>query len=49
LPFLATIHIAEALTEFILSGKSNENSLTAFKEIFVAILRIASDMKEDLK
>lgn len=48
LPFLATIHIAEALAEFILNGRSNEDSLASFREIFVAILRIASEMKEDL-
>lgn len=48
LPFLATIHIAESLTEFILSGKKNEDSLASFREIFVAILRIASNMKEEL-
>ncbi|MDD4151819.1 MAG: ATP-binding protein [Candidatus Gracilibacteria bacterium] len=48
LPFLALINISESLTEFLLNGKDNENSLTDYKRIFNMIIRIASDLKEEL-
>ena len=47
LPFLATIHVAESLTEFLLEWKMNENSLDDFMKIYIAILRISSNLKED--
>ena len=37
-----------ALTEFLLNWKENENSLTDYKRIFNMIIRIASELKEEL-
>lgn len=48
LPFLALINISESLTEFLLSWKTNENSLSDYKNIFNMIMRIASEKKEEL-
>lgn len=48
LPFLALINISESLTEFLLNWKDNENSLTDYKRIFNMIVRIASELKEEL-
>ena len=48
LPFLALINISESLTEFLLSWKPNENSLKDYKRIFNMLIRIASDLKEEL-
>lgn len=48
LPFLALINISESLTEFLLNWKENENSLTDYKRIFNMIVRIASELKEEL-
>ena len=48
LPFLALINISESLTEFLLNWKDNENSLNDYKRIFNMIIRIASDLKEEL-
>ena len=48
LPFLALINISESLTEFLLNWKENENSLIQYKKIFNMIIRIASELKEEL-
>lgn len=48
LPFLALINISEALTEFLISGKENEDSVSFYKKIFNSIIRIASELKEEL-
>lgn len=48
LPFLALINISESLTEFLLNGKNNENSVNDYKRIFNMIIRIASELKEEL-
>lgn len=49
LPFLATIHIAEALSEFLLEWKENKNNLHDYMKIYISILRIAGEMKEEFK
>lgn len=48
LPFLALINISESLTEFLISGKENEDSVSFYKKIFNSIIRVASDLKEEL-
>ena len=48
LPFLSLINISESLTEFLLNWKENENSLIDYKKIFNMIIRIASELKEEL-
>lgn len=48
LPFLALINISESLTEFLLEWKDNQNSLEDYKIIFNMIIRIASELKEEL-
>ena len=49
LPFLATIHVAESLTELILKDTPNENNLEDFMKIYISILRTSSSLKEEFE
>ena len=49
LPFLATIHVAESLTELILKDTENENNLEEFMKIYISLLRTSSSLKEEFE